>query len=548
MRYVAGRTAHRGLLREMEDGLLRRHDHAIESLRGALKSLRTRNGLTVERLRATGLHLDPLLDLDVVRQLERTQELSPEEAIVAAVRGAAAQLDVADMLIADAALALGLLTGSRFDRRDGPGGPDGPDGPHGLDVSGLYAADLSDRRDFLVGAWGPLHEAVGARTATPAPTVRALRTELESRAFERVAERILTASPLDAAAGDEPAQTTPQAHDRPGRSGAPAGRGAPHVLIVGAAVLDHIFAVEHVPEVGTAVQATSYESLPGGKGLNQAVAAARLGMDAQLLATLGDDEAGNRLLTYLEREGVNTDLVRMVPGATTPVTSILVTADGTPSTTGWMNEAQIGLTVRDVRSRAVRAAVDQADAVLLTFEPPRDTVESVLELAGGPRGGPTVLLTPSPPDASARFAHESLRYVDYLIGTHWELSCLLPATGADASVEELSTQLLVLGAGTVCVAEEFGCTVRSNELAFDVPGVPTGFHEAPGARDAFAAALALRLHESEDRLGADDASWATAAMAALQTFGGVARSMPPREEVDRILKLASSGTGDSVDR
>jgi ribokinase len=80
---------------------------------------------------------------------------------------------------------------------------------------------------------------------------------------------------------------------------------------------------------------------------------------------------------------------------------------------------------------------------------------------------------------------------------------------------------------------------------FEVPPLPAAFTEAPGARDAFAAALALRLQESEGGLDEADAAWATAAMAFPQTFGGVAKSMPTREDVDRILRLASSQTGDN---
>lgn len=502
----------------------RHHDHAIESLRAALKGLRTRSGLTVERLRATELSLGPLLDLDVVAQLEETHRLSPEEAVVAAVRGAAAQLDVTDLLIVDAALALGLLDGS---------------GPDAARLDGLYAPDLSERRTVLATSWSSLLQVAGADRATPAPTVRALRTDLESRAFERLADRLLALSPLDALPEGRPVLVAAADAGRPAARTAP--DGSPRVFVAGAAVIDHILVVDHVPEPGTAVQATSYESLPGGKGLNQAVAAARLGMEAHLLTTVGDDEAGRRLLAYLRHEGVDTDLIRVVPGGTTPVTTVIVTPDGTASTVGWTNHEQIGVTIHDLRSRSVRAALHAADAVLLTFEPARDTVDAVLA-AAGQSGGPTVLLTPSPPSDGPRFAHESLRYVDYLVGTQWELSCLLPSSPPDTPSDRLSRQLLVLGAGTVCVAEGFGCAIRSNTLSLDVSPPPTAFREAPGARDAFTAALALRLHRSGGRLDEADARWATAAMAASQTFRGVASSMPAAEEIDRILALAALDT------
>jgi ribokinase len=535
-RYVSGRSHRRGRSPIREDGLLRRHhDHAVESLRAALKSLRTRSGLTVERLRATELTLAPF-DLDVVRQLEQTQQLSPEEAIVAVVRGAAAQLDVDDMLIVDAALALGLVAESF---------PDAPDAPG---ISALYAPDLSDRRTALVESWSALRELVGAGRPTPPPTVRSLRTDLESRAFERLAERILTASPLDMAPEQVTASIAPEVTTR-SRSTARASNGtAPRVVVVGAAVMDQIYAVDHVPEPGTAVQATSYHTYPGGKGLNLAVAAARLGMEVHLLAPLGDDDTGRQLLAYLEAEGVHTELVRMMPGATTPVAGVLVTPDGMNSTIGWMNVSQMSITARDVTSRLVTSTLENADAVMLTFSVAWDTIETVLETTASAPHRPTILLKPSPPYEGARFAHESLRYVDYLIGTEWELSRLLPGTSTPAPAERLLTQLLVQGAGTVCVAEAFGCTVRSSNLSIDIPPPPIAVEEAPGALDAFTAALALRLHESDGRLDEASVRWATAALAVPQTLGGVASSMPTRDEIDRVVTLASSGRGDTGDR
>ncbi len=489
----------------------RRHpDPAVESIRAALKSLRSRNGLTVERLRVTELGLDSLLDLDLVRELERTRQMSPPEAIVAAVRGAAAQLDVADMLIVDAALALGLVAESHPDR---------------VNESEMYAAELGERRRFLVSYWGLLHDIVGASTTAPAPTIRSLRAGGETQAFELLAERILMSSPLDATPERETALAAVE-------SGAARGR-ASRVLVVGAAVTDHVFVVEHLPEPGTSIQATSYDARPGGKALNQAVAAARLGMEVHLLAALGDDAAGTKLLEYLDAEGVHLDLVRVVPGKT-PTVAVHITPDGQSAMIGWGSEAQ--LTRNDLSSRAVENALAQSDTALMTFEVPSDIIEVALDTAARLPNGPTVVLTASPPYDGTRFTHGSLRHVDYLIGTQWELSSLVPGSGADTPADVLSTQLLMLGAGTVCIAEHFGCTIRSNTLALDVvPQVPAGFAEATRARDAFASALALRLHESGTELTASDATWVTGAMAASQALGGAA--MPSREDIDRIVQV-----------
>jgi ribokinase len=506
--------------------LWRRSDHAVESLRAALKSLRTRSGLTVERLRATGLTVEPLASLDLVRQIERTHQLSPEEAIVAAVRGAAAQLDADDMLIVDAALALGLVA-ERF--------PDSPD------VGGLAAPDLSARRDALVSSWPSLHALLGTTHTTGAPTVRTLRTELESRAFERLAERLLTLSSLDAAPEGGAWVAGSETATRLGLAATPsAGNGAAaRVVVVGAAVMDQIYAVGHVPEPGTAVQATSYETRPGGKGLNLAVAAARLGMEAHLVAPLGDDDAGATLLAYLEEQGVHTDLVQVMPG-TTPVALVIAARDAAATTIGWLNESEMSITARDIQSLSVRSALESADTIMLTFSLAWDTIGAVLETLDESTANATVMLRPSPPYEGPRLAHESLRYADYVIGNRWELGRLLPGVSATTPPDRLLKQLLFQGARTVCMAESFGCTFRSSGLSIDIPPPPVGAQEAPGARDAFAAALALRLYEADGQPAEDDVRWATAAMAVPQTLGGLARSMPSREEIDRVARLASS--------
>jgi ribokinase len=254
------------------------------------------------------------------------------------------------------------------------------------------------------------------------------------------------------------------------------------------------------------------------------------------------------LLAYLEEKGVHTDLVRTVAGATTPVAGVLLKPDGTASTIGWMNESETNIAARDISSISVRSALASADMVMVTFSVAWETIEAVLETAKASPNKPTVLLRPSPPYEGPRFAHESLRYVDYLVGTQWELGRLLPGTSASTPRDQLLTQLLLQGAGTVCVAEAFGCTLRSSALSIDIAPPPIAVDEVPGARDAFTAALALRLHESDGQVGEADVRWATAAMVAPQALGGVASSMPFRDDIDRILTLTSSGIGDRGDR
>jgi hypothetical protein len=159
-------------------------DPAVLGVASALKSLRTRVGLREERLRGTELLLDTLTGLDSVRVLVNTGEY-PERAVVRAVRTAAGTLQPTLSIVADASLGLRLFADQVPD-------------------SGLYAADLGQRREALLRNWNRLHE---LRSVPPgnAPSARALRLEVESEALTALAVALTAgASPGELAEAREP--------------------------------------------------------------------------------------------------------------------------------------------------------------------------------------------------------------------------------------------------------------------------------------------------------------------------------------------------------
>src|SRR6266508_3787030 len=100
------------------------------------------------------------------------------------------------------------------------------------------------------------------------------------------------------------------------------------VVVVGSANVDHVIRVRHLPRPGESVLADGYQRHLGGKGANQAVAAARVGADVAFIGAVGDDEAGTASLAALDAEGVDTSHVRCIPGAPTGVAFIAVDAGG----------------------------------------------------------------------------------------------------------------------------------------------------------------------------------------------------------------------------
>jgi ribokinase len=507
------------------------HDYAVTSTRALLERLRTRAGLSVARLRASRIPLDPFLELAPVKLLQEQPGRGQEEAIVEVTREAALRLTGTDRIIVDVVLCLGLHR-DRV-RATAPS----------LDAD-LYADDLGRRRNALVAHWRKLSRLVDVERPVPAPTVRALRSSIEQAALTALAKEIV----------DHGRAATADHRRDAGRSAAAVedsvgADSRPVAVVIGAAVTDIIGIVEHVPQAGATIQARSIESQFGGKGLNQAVAMSRLGMDVFLIAAVGDDERGRALVDYLRAEGVRTDLVKIVPDSATPITIVISLTNGSAATIGYKGESPLQLDVHDIDSELSRSVLDRAACVLLTFEPPPAVVEHALQVVKDQGRRSSTVLSPSPAyEGGTGLAVERLREVDFLVGNRWELSAMLPALPGEAdarssdAIAALLAQILVLGAGNVCIAEQFGCMLRSMDRQIDVPQFPAALLETTGARDAFSAALAFRIATGSGTIEPPDVYWATAAMAAAQSFGGVSNSMPSAEGIERTLKLSPFST------
>ena len=117
---------------------------------------------------------------------------------------------------------------------------------------------------------------------------------------------------------------------------------------------------------------------PGGKGVSQAVAAARLGLDASLIAAI-DDRFGHEIINYLHDEGVNTSLLKLIPRARTPFTGIIEKELGDSAAVNWRNQMEVDLGTSDIED--VSHKLVDCDAILVTFEIPVETMQRTLALA-----------------------------------------------------------------------------------------------------------------------------------------------------------------------
>ncbi|WP_433715780.1 PfkB family carbohydrate kinase [Nocardia sp. CA-084685] len=489
-------------------------DSRTIAIRNILTRLSKRSGLSADRLRTTEIDVAALLDLSVIRHRAQQEGLSAEEAVLPVVRDLARQLGPTNRLIADAELSLGLL-------REKP--------PAGIDLERLYAADLGERRVYLTEQWRSLHETYGADFVPPAPTVRSLRATPERRAFTELAGKLAAA----AAYSTPNYRFTPEPKVLIALPDTLPRRGV--VTVIGSALIDHIYRIGQIPSAGKSTPG-SFEVHAGGKGLNRAVAAARLGLRARLVSAVGSDDAGKHILNYLRTENVDTELVKVVDGATTNVSAVMITSTGVSSKIGCEDDRiwQGAHTVSEPRFREVLAG---SDAVVLTFEQPSDAIKGVLAAIGEMDRRPSLVVNPSPPINAPQYLYQHFGAIDYLVGSTWELRALLPGD-APASATEVAQRLRSLGVRGVCVIDGFRCIVRSDEITADIADFPVALEDAPGAAAAFSAALVSKIVATGRPADEPVFRWATAAMVATQSFGDIPDAMPSVRDIDRIVQLA----------
>jgi len=289
------------------------------------------------------------------------------------------------------------------------------------------------------------------------------------------------------------------------------------VCVVGSANLDLVALVERVPGPGETLLAHGYLEAPGGKGLNQAVAAARSGARTGLVAALGDDAAGDVLVSVISAEHIETAAVGRV-SAPTGRALIAVGDDGensivvVPGANATLSPGTIGLHGPLIASASV---------VLAQLEIPVDSVIAAFEVARAVGG--TTVLNPAP---ARELPAELLGLTDVLVPNEHEEEIL---GGARA--------LLLAGVGTVVVTEGArGARIETRDGSSRVAPFSVTAVDTTGAGDAFAGSLAARLAGGTPL--AQALRWAAAAGALATTVVGAVPSIPTAEQIAAALTNA----------
>ncbi len=303
---------------------------------------------------------------------------------------------------------------------------------------------------------------------------------------------------------------------------------APDLVVVGSANADLVVRVERLPGPGETVGGSEALTYPGGKGANQAAAAARLGARVVLLARVGEDANGALLLGAQRAAGVDTS--RVLRGGASTGVALITVGPGGDNTVVVSPGANALLSVADVRAAAGLLAA--APVVSLQLEIPLESVVEVVRTVGA---ATRVVLNPSP---FAPLPAEVLAACDPLVVNEHEARLLLAeegtGEGAGAGVrrapEECARALLALGARSVVVTlGADGAVVADARGGAAVPSPVVEAVDSTGAGDAFTGALAWRLGVGDDLAAA--ARFAVRVGAASVTGHGAQSSYPTPEEL-----------------
>ena len=299
------------------------------------------------------------------------------------------------------------------------------------------------------------------------------------------------------------------------------------VVVVGKANIDYLVRGPHLPGPGQSVNGDAFQEAVGGKGANQAVAAARLGARVALVARVGRDSRGDVVLATLHDENVDTRFVTRDPDEPTGVALCQVGASGEKQILS-ANGANASLTAAWVREAA--PALTSARVVLCQLGVPLEAVEEAVRIARSVRV--LVMLDPGPP---APLPNGLLAQLDVIRPNASEAQILTGIRVRDRNgAREAARDLLRRGVKTAVVqAGDDGDMALSRDRELWLPRFEVKRVDATGAGDAFASALAVCLAQGKPLEEAGP--FASAAAALATTHLGAQASLPMREAVLQLL-------------
>lgn len=299
------------------------------------------------------------------------------------------------------------------------------------------------------------------------------------------------------------------------------------LVVLGSVNADHVLQVASFPRPGETLHGHSYCVIPGGKGANQAVAAARLGADIAFIACVGDDSFGHQMRDTFAREGMNTEAVMIEDNMPTGIAMIQVAATGENSI---CISAEANGCLTPERLAPHHHLIEQADTLLMQLETPMETIEAAAKIAK--QAGTRVVLNPAP---AQPLSDDLLQHLDMITPNETEAE-LLTGVKVDnvTTAQQAADALHAKGIKRVLITlGSQGVWLSDNGKGRQVPGFRVDAKDTTAAGDTFNGALLTALQEGREMEEA--IRFAHAAAAISVTRFGAQTSIPHRREVERFL-------------
>lgn len=298
----------------------------------------------------------------------------------------------------------------------------------------------------------------------------------------------------------------------------------PDILVVGSLNADLVVSAPRFPQPGETIRGEDLQVIPGGKGANQAVAAARLGASVSMLGCVGNDNFGDFLLENLKSNKVNSQLIRRADSST-GTAIIVVDSDGQNSivlsagANGKVNEEDVKAT-----------SFSDYKLLLLQLEIPTSVVLSAARRAH--ENGLRVILNPAP---ARELPNELISLADFVIPNETELSLLTDVPVNDMnSAEQAARALLGVGAKNVIVTlGSKGALILTNEQVLHIDAYKVNVVDTTAAGDAFIGGFATALLQGKSL--EESARYGCACGALATTQFGAQPSLPTKEAVNTFI-------------
>lgn len=301
------------------------------------------------------------------------------------------------------------------------------------------------------------------------------------------------------------------------------------VLVIGSINMDLVTKTSEVPKIGETLMGESFLTIPGGKGANQAVAAARLGAEVTFIGCVGDDAFGSQLTEGLSKEGIHTSYVKTVTHTSTGTASI--TLSNGDNSIIVVPGANFAVTPEYVQS--FEHVIAETDILLLQLEIPLESVLEAVKIAKKYRV--KIILNPAPIQPLPK---DLLEQVDYLTPNEHEHDLLL-------SLPKLTTQeLKAIKEKCIVTKGSKGVALMQEGVDKVIPGIEVEeVVDTTGAGDSFNGALALSISEG---MSLEEACTFANAVGALSvTKLGAQGGMPSKKGVEEFLALQRVETNDN---